>query len=311
LNPANAVDGYGIRSIVELMAEVFVEPKWIIPGIIPEGATLLVAKPKVGKSFMALDIALAVASGGMVLGRITNRRDVLYLSLEDGERRLQQRLAVLRSSDCLPTNLYYRTEWPTFDRGGVEQLVEWLEYNPKVGLVIFDTLAKVKSRKVAKNESAYDIDYRSVEPFKMLVEQMGVSVIVIHHSRKSPSEDDPFDVISGTTGLAGVFDTVIVLCQTSKDKVCMYTRGRDTDASDIALRRHDSGAWEYLGTSEEVGVMEIRNQVLAVMEPGEGYMLKDLCELTERKKSGLCRLVGRMVEDGCLCRRGKGVYVKP
>src|SRR5258708_19570344 len=66
--------------------------KWAIPGILPEGLTLLCGKPKMGKSWLVLGFALGIACGGYVLGKVNVEQGyVLYLSLEDNERRLQRR----------------------------------------------------------------------------------------------------------------------------------------------------------------------------------------------------------------------------
>jgi RecA-family ATPase len=72
--------------------------KFILPGLVPEGATLLVARPKFGKSWLVLDIAIAIAAGRFTLGQLKPvQGDVLYLALEDGPRRLQRRLLVVQS----------------------------------------------------------------------------------------------------------------------------------------------------------------------------------------------------------------------
>ncbi|MGI8701240.1 MAG: AAA family ATPase [Nocardioidaceae bacterium] len=82
----------------ELMACEFPEPRWAVPGIIAEGVTLLAGAPKVGKSWLALGLGIAVATGGKALGALdVMEGDVLYLALEDPPRRLQDRLAKVLS----------------------------------------------------------------------------------------------------------------------------------------------------------------------------------------------------------------------
>ena len=73
--------------------QVFSPLKWAVPGIIPEGFGLLIGPPKLGKSWLVLGLLLTVAEGGKALGAIhTEQRPVLYAALEDGDRRMQQRL---------------------------------------------------------------------------------------------------------------------------------------------------------------------------------------------------------------------------
>jgi len=76
----------------ELQDMRFPPPKWVVPGLIPEGVTLFAGKPKVGKSWMALEIAVAIAAGRPCLGNLEPEvGDVLYAALEDNPRRLQRR----------------------------------------------------------------------------------------------------------------------------------------------------------------------------------------------------------------------------
>ena len=101
----------GIFSAADLQGRVFPPIKWIVPDILPEGLTLLAGKPKLGKSWLALDIAVAVASGGSVLGRECEPGPVLCLALEDNQRRLQRRLQRVAGSTSWPRDLEFHTEW--------------------------------------------------------------------------------------------------------------------------------------------------------------------------------------------------------
>jgi len=77
----------GAITAAELQTKQFPPLRFVVPDLIPEGLTLLAGKPKVGKSWMVLDIAIAVASGRYTLGNLKPEQgDVLYLALEDGGR---------------------------------------------------------------------------------------------------------------------------------------------------------------------------------------------------------------------------------
>ena len=111
----------------DLMAMVFPEPNWAVPGIIAEGVSLLCGPPKVGKSWASLDLALQVASGGQAFGSIpVEQGDVLYLALEDTPQRLQSRMGMLLEGRPAPEALTLVTECPTMDRGGSEAIDNWL-----------------------------------------------------------------------------------------------------------------------------------------------------------------------------------------
>ena len=75
------------------------EPAWIAEDLVPTGLHLLTGAPKIGKSWLVLDLALAVNSGRPFWGYATRRCGVLYLALEDTLSRIQNRMWDL--SDCL------------------------------------------------------------------------------------------------------------------------------------------------------------------------------------------------------------------
>src|SRR6516164_8442727 len=110
-----------------LQCKQFPEIGWVLEGILPEGLTLLVGKPKVGKSWLALELSLGVAEGGFVMTviRPACTGDVLYLALEDNQRRLQKRSTKLRGAlkGKWPARLTLVTQWRRLDKGGIEDIV--------------------------------------------------------------------------------------------------------------------------------------------------------------------------------------------
>src|SRR5215472_1156755 len=115
-----AAPSFSLTSAAELVAREFKEPKWAVPQIVAEGLTILAGKPKTGKSWAALDFAVAVAGGYPALGNIDCQQgDVLLLALEDNHRRLQQRLRAVLQGQPAPTALQIATEWKRTDAGGL------------------------------------------------------------------------------------------------------------------------------------------------------------------------------------------------
>ena len=118
----------GLVSADALLAREFKEPKFAVPGIVPEGCSILAGKPKCGKSWMGLGFAEAVASGGVALSSIQcEQGPVLYLALEDTERRLWGRLRAILQGRPPPPDLDIATRWKPMDEGGLEDLQSWID----------------------------------------------------------------------------------------------------------------------------------------------------------------------------------------
>jgi len=167
--------------------------------------------------------------------------DALYLALEDTKRRLQGRLNTILDGQEPPPCLELGNAWPRMDDGGLEALEDWLSRHPQARLVIIDTLARVRPVK-KYNDSAYDFDYESLGGLKALADRFGVAILVIHHLRKLGSTD-PVDAISGTLGLTGAADGVLVLKrERGQHDAALFVTGRDVDEQELALVWHAPSA---------------------------------------------------------------------
>lgn len=147
---------FNLVSAKELQRKVFPPIKWMVKDMIPEGLTLFCGKPKMGKSWAALDLAFAVSDGSQFLGNACDQGDVLYLALEDNERRLQERLKVIRPSNDWPSNLKLATASPRLNAGGIEAMEAWIKSAPNPRLIIVDTLATVRPIRVGKGSDYQD-----------------------------------------------------------------------------------------------------------------------------------------------------------
>jgi RecA-family ATPase len=217
----------------DLQRQTFPPVQYCVPDLIPEGLTLLAGKPKIGKSWLALDICIAVAAGRYCLGeRKPMEGDVLYAALEDNRRRLQRRIDRLLSPVHAewPARLTMATSWKRLDEGGVDNIARWIKDTPGARLIVLDTLAGVKP---VRTQQGYTEDYDSLLALHRLDNETGVSIIVLHHTRKMEA-DDPFDTISGTLGLSGCADTGMVLNRTSRG-TSLYVRGRDIEEAEHAV----------------------------------------------------------------------------
>ena len=300
-------------SAPELMALKLPEPKWAVPSILSEGVSILGGKPKMGKSWLALNLAVAVASGGRALSTVeVEQGDALYLALEDTKRRLQGRLNTILDGQEPPPCLELANAWPRMDDGGLEALEDWLSRYPQARLVIIDTLARVRPVK-KYNDSAYDFDYESLGGLKNLADRFGVAILVIHHLRKLGSSD-PVDAISGTLGLTGAADGVLVLKrERGQHDAALFVTGRDVDEQELALVWHaPSALWAIVGQAEDYRLSKERAEVMAMFEKEGNCPLTptQAADLLGKNKNTVKKLMWQMSRAGQLETRG-GQYWPP
>ena len=221
--------------------------KFAIPDYVVEGLTILVGKPKRGKSWMALDWLLAISHGGKALGTIqVDVGDCLHMALEDGKRRMQRRIRqLLPSTPEWTPRLTIRHKMKKLDQGGLDKIREWAGNVALPRLVVIDTFVKVRPRRQEKTEHQYDADYHAMSLLQELAPDLSLAIVVIHHQRKMESED-PLDTASGSTGLTGAADSILVLNRDGQGPT-LYGRGRDlkisTWLSHSTTRRADGRSW--------------------------------------------------------------------
>ena len=301
----------------ELMFKEFADLKWCVPDILPEGTYLLSAKPKVGKSWLALQIALAVATAGQTLGKRVQGGSALVLALEDNKRRLKSRLTklgafLLPNEDHL-ARLHLETEWPRVDQGGADNIEQWLIAHPDARLLVIDTLEKIRKPR-SGNANAYTDDYQALAPFMAMSSKYNLTILVIHHNRKMES-NDPLDLVSGTLGLSGGCDGALILDrQRGMPGATLHLIGRDIEEDGaFAMRFHKENChWELIGGAEDITASNERAHLLKVFkEENRGLSPKEVAELSERKPGTVRRLLRSMLDAGNLEQGPDRLYYLP
>lgn len=305
-------------SAAALQLKDFAPVRFFLPGFIPEGVTLLVGRPKVGKSWLALDLCIAAADDNrFTLGSLKPASGpCLYLALEDNRRRLKKRQAKLIPEDWpWPESLQFATEWRRSNEGGVDDLRSWCNSVGKPALIVIDTLQKF--RPVPKGQDSYASDYAAVTAVQELTKAFaGLCVVILHHDRKMEA-DDPFDTVSGTQGLTGAADTILIL-KRQAGTVRLFVRGRDVEESETVLRfdKH-SCKWTMMSEADTEAVLSGERQAvldaLARFEPTserDGMSVQEIMLATERDdRNAVDQLLYRMKEAGEIRRVRRGIYL--
>ena len=290
--------------------------KYVVPGYVAEGLTILAGRPKLGKSWFTLDIAIAVAMGGTCLGGIAcDQGEVLVMALEDNQRRLQSRMKKLMPpllKQPWPDDLHFATAWPRANEGGLRYLEDWLDDHPRARMVIVDVLAMWRPIRKG-NDTGYDSDYGPVKQLQELAQRRGVAVVLVHHTRKGGSESgDPFETVSGTLGLSGAADTVLVLDRNSQG-CTLYGRGRDIEEIESAVTFDKlSCRWLVQGDVMEVRRSSQRDHILkALLEAGEPVSPAVIADVIGARRDAVRQLLITMVKAGDVMKSTRGMYVHP
>lgn len=215
----------------------------LIDGLLYRGAYLLAGSPKVGKSFLMAQLAYQVSTGLPLWGYKVRKTGVLYFALEDNYARLQRRLYRMFGAEAAE-NLYFATHCKTASSGLEDQIRSFMREHPNTGLIIIDTLKRV--REVGGADFSYSSDYDIVARLKTVADSYKVTMVIVHHTRKLEA-DDKFDMIAGTNGLLGAADGGFVLSKEKRtsNAAVLDVTGRDQPDQRLHLfRNEETLAWE-------------------------------------------------------------------
>ncbi len=302
---------FGSLTASALGAKKFAPVRYVIPGLLPEGLALLAGKPKFGKSYAALDLCIAVSTGGMALGVVQcEAGDALYCALEDGERRLQDRIRdMLPLGDDMPEKLFIETVASRLDGGLIDDLKGWLFDHPDARLIVLDTLARIKPESNGKS-TLYDEDARGLTPLHELArDNPGVAFVVIHHTRKLEA-DDPFDTISGSTGLTGICDTLMVLARHGEGAK-LSGQGRDIEGFEKALTRNAlTGSWRITGDAKQLAKTGERQALLDVLADADGEALRTstIAKGAGVSETSASHRLKSLLKEGLIAKAGYGKW---
>jgi hypothetical protein len=257
--------------------------RFTVEKILPHGLAILASPPKYGKSWFVLDLCLSVSLGEPFLGIKTNKCDTLYLALEDSQNRLKTRIAKLQPPSY-PENFVATLTASELGDGLIDGLSKFLDAAPNTRLVVIDTLQKIRGQ-IARGENPYAQDYRELGMIKRFADERDICILLVHHTRKSRDERDIFNQISGTNGIAGSVDTMLLFERDMrKGETTMHVTGRDIEMDEIKLEMVD-GKWsrrDTIVTPSLVTPESALYKTLKVLNPFSGSMA-ELSEAIEKQ----------------------------
>lgn len=246
-----------------LMDMKFPPTKFCVETLLPQGISMLGGAPKIGKSWMVLDLCVRIAKGDTIWNLPTQKGTTLYLCLEDPLNRIQQRLCMLM--DEVPKNAYFATAAGTLTDGLCEQIRNFVSEHPDTVLVAIDTFQIIRAN---NTDTSYANDYDEVRQMKQLADELSISILLVHHLRKQ-GDSDPLNKISGTTGISGAMDAIFVLDKSKRnaDMATLVCIGRDIEYREMELRlSKENCTWNLVSDSLENPQMRLPDEMLTLVE---------------------------------------------
>lgn len=299
-------------TVAELLAATFPEPRWAVPGLVPVGLTVLAGRPKLGKSWLCLQIAHAVGTGGMVLGQKVRAGRVLFLALEDGPRRLQERCR----KQGIPASaaITFHTAWEPLDTGGLATLQSEIERGGYT-LAVVDTLG----RSLARSDQLDPLDMTMVMgTLQRLAQTANLSILLVDHHRKSGGlGQNAIDSILGSTAKGAAADAVLGLFkEQGKRGAILKVTGREIEERDFVLEFDAlSCCWQLLGEAGEVLKTGLRQEVLAAIrlltDMGETPTTATIARTVGKDRSNISHILADLLAAGQVLKGPRQGRVQP
>lgn len=225
----------------DLAVKEFPPLVYAVDKILPQGVALLAGSPKAGKSFVTLEMAVGVATGGKCLSELDcTQGDVLYVGLEDSERRLKDRIHLMMEGEIPDLS---RIEFQTIDSGwiggntGMEWMEEWATEVEDPRLIVIDTLRKAEpDLDEARNQ--YIVEQEVMLRYKRFADRHNLTVLLVHHNNKTADDGDWLNRLSGTKGLTGGADTLLYIdYKRGEREGFLRIEGRDVVADDLPIHK--------------------------------------------------------------------------
>ena len=237
--------------------------KFCVETLLPQGMCILGGASKIGKSWWVLDLCVRIAKGEPMWDLKTTKGTTLYLCLEDTLRRVQNRLLCI--TDEVPPNTFFAISAGTLSDGLCEQIREFVKEHPDTVFVAVDTFQIVRNNNI---DTSYANDYDEIRLLKQLAAELHICLLLVHHLRKQ-GDSDPFNELTGTTGIVGAVDTAFVLDKSKRnaDSATLYCTGRDVEDRQIELQFSKKDfVWKMLRDSMENREMLLPKEMELLIE---------------------------------------------
>ncbi|MFN8493994.1 MAG: AAA family ATPase [Caldilineaceae bacterium] len=291
-----------IWSLRDLYATEFPPAKPIVPGLIFVGLNALGARPKIGKSWMSLQIAGAVGSGGVMFNQRVERGRVLILALEDSPRRIQERGKMRQQ---LPANadVDIAFEWMPLTEGGTADLITAIDQQG-YRLIIIDTISRALGHSDQLDQAEMNVALGALQRIAL---DRNVAILMIDHHKKAFT-GDPIDDFLGATSKGAVLDVAMgIYRERSKRTATLKITGRDIDDQELAVKFDQTTcAWQLEGSADGVRADSVQSDILmALDELGGIATITKIAKWLNKPAPNVAREINELMSKGRIVRGEK------
>ncbi len=270
-----------------------------------DGLTMLIARPKAGKSWLTLQLAIHVAGGREVEGvRSNGYGPVLYIALEEPKARTMLRIRKLAAAGDWAMNLEFWYELLPLMGGGAEQIEQYMRAN-RPRLVVIDTLTAALKLDGGKGKSdVFRSQYAEVTRIRKIAEDFECAIILVHHERKGAS-DGGIQAVAGTGGVAAAIDTLWHLKRKPEGEGTLDVVGREADERTFALKfGQEPFGWQFLGDSDSQLQSGERKELIQLLNEEGGLTPAQIAPELGKSRPAVRMLLKRMRADGQVRKEG-------
>lgn len=299
-----------LTGLKELLSEPDEVTDYLVDGLLPAGGlSLLVAKPKTGKSTLARQLALAVARGGEFLGRKTTSGLAIYLALEERKADVRTHFRIMGANGEENVKIFVGMA----PENCLTQLRTTAE-EEKPALIIVDTMARIAK---IKDINDYSQVISRLEPLLALAREVGAHVLLTHHGKKGDAKG--IDSALGSTALSGSVDTIIYLRRNENYRTISSIQRVGEDIPETIIEFDKETRLSSLGgTRDEFEVNRLKGEIAVYLQSCDQPQTEPtILENVEGRAARTKKALRQMVDEGMVARSGQGkkgdpfLYSKP
>lgn len=299
-----------VMNAAHIQEKEYTEPVFVVEKVLHKGATLAMARPKFGKSWLALQLAIAVSTGRKALGRfeVPKKGRVLYMALEDTESRIHRRLAALNIGDEKFTGIDFAFNLPEKlgDSGDIRISHYLQQHKGEYSVVILDTMLAAFGSDTRQDRVQADYDKSAI--LRKLADDNNVALLAIHHQNKGKDPAQLMDTVNGTTGLAAGVDSTLFLTEEKGQKV-LHVVSRETESADFAIKFDlGQGGWSVEGPAQEVLLCAGQRVIVALLNDAGPMKSKEIVDALGKKGNTTRTQLHRLKNTGVLRLLPNGAY---